>query len=156
MTQSRFFQLSLFFPFILWFVCLLVFSIVTRESNNFILNNLYDAYRVFVPYLIFAALIWKLARSRPYRLLMLMAFMTPIIWGVFFTFFYMVVTFIRDRIIDKWYILCIMAFWATVVAYLFEILPYLILIIFKDDFKADSCEQVDRVPLGHAPSLPES
>ena len=156
MTQSRFFQISLFFPFVLWVTCLLGFTIVTRESNNFVLNNLYDAYRIFVPYLIFAALIWKLTRNRPYRLLMFMAFITPIFWGVFFTFFYMIVTFLRDRIIDKWYVLCIMAFWATVVAYLFELIPYLILIIFKEDFRTESCGQVNRVPLDNAAPLPKS
>ncbi len=156
MTQSRFFQISLYFPFALWLVCLVGFSIVTRGSNNFVLNNLYDAYRIFVPYLIFTALIWKMARNRPYRLLMLMAFVVPIVWGVFFTLFYMVVTFLRDHIIDKWYVLCIMSFWATVVAYLFEIIPYLILVIFKNDFRSESSEQVDRVPLDHAAPLPKS
>jgi hypothetical protein len=129
---------------------------VTRESNNFILNNLYDAYRVFVPYLIFALLIWKLARNRPYRLLLLMVFIVPIFWGVFFTFFYMAVSFIKDGIIDKWYILCIMAFWATVVAYLLEIIPYLILVIFKDDFRPDSWEKPERASLNQSPAVPKS
>lgn len=102
------------------------------------LSNLLNGYRVFVPYLIFTAAIWKLASNRPYRLLILMAFVVPIIWGVFFTLFYMLSAYMRERTTDEGHVLCIMAFWATLVGYLVEIIPFLILIIFKDNFKPDS------------------
>jgi hypothetical protein len=36
-----------------------------------------------------------------------------------------------------WKVLCIMDFWATVAAYFFEIIPYIILVAFKNDFKSD-------------------
>lgn len=137
MTQSRFFQLSLLLPFVLWCLGLLVFSLVHKQGDNVILSNLWNGYRVFVPYLIFTAAIWKLASNRPYRLLILMAFVVPIIWGVFFTLFYMLSAYIRERTTDEGHVLCIMAFWATLIAYLAEIIPFLILIIFKDNFKPD-------------------
>jgi hypothetical protein len=141
MTQSRFFQLALFFPLVLWGLCLLVFSLAYEEGAEFILKNLYYAYRVFVPYLIFAAAVWKVANNKPYKMLVLLASVVPVIWGVFFTLFYVVMSFIVERKIDEaWHVLCIMAFWATVVAYLVEIIPFLLLAIFKDHFKSGSLE----------------
>jgi hypothetical protein len=145
MTQSRFFQISLLLPFALWCLCLLVFSLAYKEGAAFILNNLYNACRVFVPYLIFAAVVWKLASGKSYRLLIPLASVVPIVWGAFFTLFYILISYIMKRAIDAWYVLCIMAFWATVVAYLAEIIPFLILTIFKDDFKP--CQ--GRTPLDH-------
>ncbi|MBA4373315.1 MAG: hypothetical protein C0402_10710 [Thermodesulfovibrio sp.] len=136
MTQARFFQVALFFPFAAWCLALLVFSLLNRESNSFILNNLYDAYRVFLPYFIFAALTWKLAARKPYRMLVLMAFVIPIIWGFFFTLCYIGHSYFKEGVID-WKVLCIMNFWATVAAYLFEVIPYVILLAFKNDFKSE-------------------
>jgi hypothetical protein len=139
MTQSRFFQLALFFPLVLWCLCLLVFSLVYKQGAEFILKNMYYAYRVFVPYLIFAAAVWKAANNRPYRILVLLASVVPIIWGVFFTLFYVLMSFIVQREVDEaWHVLCIMAFWATVVGYLVEIIPFLLLAVFKDHFKTAS------------------
>lgn len=147
MTQSRFFQLSLFFPFILWSLCLLAFSLIYREGADFILKNLFNACRVFVPYLIFAAVVWRLATGKPYRLLIPLASILPIAWGVFFTLFYMLISYAAERALDPWHVLCIMAFWAAVIAYLAEIIPFLILTIFKDDFKRLEEKQIDRTPL---------
>jgi pilus assembly protein TadC len=147
MTQSRFFQLSLLFPFVLWCICLLVFSLAYREGADFILKNIFNACRVFVPYLIFAAVVWKLASEKPYRLLIPLASVVPIVWGFFFTLFYMLISYIFERSLDAWHVLCIMAFWATVVAYLAEIIPFLILTIFKDDFKSCEGKQIESTPL---------
>ncbi len=147
MTQSRFFQLSLLFPFVFWCLCLLAFSALYREGAVFILNNLFNACRVFVPYLFFIAVVWKLANEKPYRLLIPMAAAIPIVWGGFFTLFYMLISYILERNLDPWHVLCIMAFWATVVAYLAEILPFLILTIFKEDFKSSEVKQIEGGPL---------
>ncbi len=87
---------------------------------------------------------WKLAKDKTYRLLILMALVMPIIWGVFFTFFYVIVTLITQRTMEQWYILCIMAFWATFVAYLLEIIPLIILTIFRDDLKCCSPNSGDK------------
>jgi hypothetical protein len=138
MTQSRFFQISLFFPFVLWCLSLFFFSFLYRAGADFILDNLTNAYRVFVPYLIFAAALWKLIKNKPYRLLVLAALVVPLVWGVFFTLFYVVAILITQHMVEKWYILLIMGFWAAFVAYVLEAIPLLILAIFKDDFKADS------------------
>lgn len=147
MTQSRFFQLSLLFPFVLWCVFLLLFSALYKEGSAFIMNNLFNAFRVFVPYLIFAAIVWKLARNKPYRLLAPLAALIPIVWGVFFTLFYMLISYIVERNVDQWHVLLIMAFWATVVAYLAELIPFLILTIFKEDFKHSEEHQIEGRPL---------
>jgi hypothetical protein len=138
MTQSRFFQISLFFPFVLWCLSLVFFWLIYRSGAEFILDNLTNAYRVFVPYLIFAALVWKVIRNKPYRLLILAALVIPLVWGVFFTLFYVVATLITQHTVEKWYILLIMGFWAALVAYILEAIPLLVLTIFKDDFKPDS------------------
>ncbi len=123
---------------VLWCLCLLVFSLLNKEGGGFILNNVYNAYRVFVPYLVFAAFAWKIAQRKTYRQLMCMAAVIPLLWGVFFTLFYLVVSFLAERTVEKWYILGMMAFWACLVAYLIELIPFTILAAFKDDFKADS------------------
>ncbi len=151
MTQSRFFQLSLLFPLVVWCACLLVFSLVYKEGAAFILNNLYNAGRVFVPYLIFAAVVWKLAGGKPYRLLIPLASVMPVVWGVFFTLFYMLISYILEHTVDDWYVLCIMAFWAAVVAYIVEIIPFLVLTIFKDDFKSCQEKQFAVTPLDQCP-----
>lgn len=151
MTQSRFFQLSLLFPFVLWCLCLLAFSLVYREGADFIMKNLFNAARVFVPYLIFAAVVWKLASEKPYRLLIPLASVVPVVWGVFFTLFYMLMSYIVERTIEPWHVLCIMAFWAAVVAYLAEIIPFLILTIFKDDFKPREGKRIEGAPLDQCP-----
>ncbi len=135
MSQSRFFQVSLFFPCVLWVGALIIFSLVYKEGLEFILKNFTQAYRVLAPYLIFTVLIWKIADRKSYTALVLLACVVPVLWGVFFTSFYAVLTCIKDHVMDQWYVLCIMGFWATLVAYLAEIIPFLILIIFKNDLK---------------------
>jgi hypothetical protein len=141
MTPSRFFQLSLFFPFVLWCLCLILFSILYKAGAELILDNLTNAYRVFVPYFIFAAILWKIIKGKPYRLLILAALIVPLVWGVFFTLFYVAATLITRQIMEPWYVLFIMGFWAAIVAYIMEALPLLILSIFKDDFRPDTGEQ---------------
>ncbi len=136
MTQSRFFQISLSFPLILWFLGLLVFSVVHKEGAAFILRHMFDAVRVFVPYILFAFMVWRLAANKPYRVLILMAFVVPIIWGIFFMLCYLLNATITDQVRDL-HILLIMAFWATVVAYLAEIIPLIVLAVFKNDFRAE-------------------
>ncbi len=146
-TQSRFFQLSLLFPFVLWCLCLLLFSAIYKEGAAFILNNLFNACRVFVPYLIFAAVVWKMANKKPYRVLVPLAAVIPILWGCFFTLFYMLMSYVVERNVDPWHVLLIMAFWATVVAYLTEIIPLIILTIFKEDFSSYEERQIECTPL---------
>ena len=147
MTQSRFFQLSLLLPFVLWCVVLLLFSALYKEGAAFIVNNLFNAFRVFVPYLIFAAIVWKLAANKPYRLLVPLAALIPIAWGGFFTLFYMLISYVVERSVEQWHVLLIMAFWAIVVAYLAEVIPFLILTIFKEDFKSSEQQRIEGTPL---------
>jgi hypothetical protein len=156
MTQSKFFQVCLFLPMVLWGLCLLIFTFFYKEGAAFILNNLYNAYRVFVPYVIFAAVLWKLAEGKSYRVLVLLAAVVPVAWGVFFTLFYMLGSYVSQRLIETWYVLLIMAFWATVVAYLVEAIPLLILTIFKDDFRLSEGRQVHSTPLDQYPPLPKN
>lgn len=155
MTQSRFFQLSLFFPVVLWFLGLLIFSIVNKEGYAFILKHMFDAVRVFVPYLLFAAGIWRLAANKPHRILILIAFVGPIIWGFFFTVCYYLNAIVTDQVRDL-KVLLMMAFWATVVAYLAEAIPHIILTIFKNDFRPEAEEVISGAsPTGQSLS-PES
>lgn len=135
MTQSRFFQLSLSFPIILWCLSLIVFLFVYKQVDKEILKNVVNGYRILVPYLIFAGILWKWASNRPYRLLILAAGVAPMVWGCFFALYHLLVFYALERVISEWYVYIIMAFWAMVVAYLFEIIPFLILIVFKDDFR---------------------
>jgi hypothetical protein len=137
MTQSRFFQVSLLFPVAVWGLGLLIFSFVLRQNNGIIWQNLYNGYHIFVPYLIFAVVIWRLVSNKPYGLLMFMAFIVPILWGFFFTLWYVMATYIQDRSIETWFVLLIMVFWATLVGFLFEIIPLLVLSKLKTKFKAD-------------------
>ena len=155
MTQSRFFQVSLFFPFIVWFLALTLFSFANHESNNFLLKNLSDAYRVFVPYLVFAAGVWQLSKNRPYRTLMAMASIIPIIWGGFFSFFYMLYIYGKEGFID-WFVVSVMAFWAALVAYLFEFIPFLVLVIFKNNLEPEEMRNHKTSPLGHSPTAPQA
>ncbi len=154
MTQYRFFQISLFFPFALWCFCLIIFSFTYKEGASFILDNLYNAYRVFVPYLIFAGVLWKLAYNKPYRWLVLMAAVIPFIWGIFFVFFYLLSSLATAGTVEKWYVLAIMAFWAVVVAYLVELIPFLVLSIFKSDFKSNEVIEADTLDTGLSESRP--
>ncbi|MDA8431522.1 MAG: hypothetical protein M0Z60_01010 [Nitrospiraceae bacterium] len=137
MTQSRFFQISLLLPFMIWGLCLGIFSFAYKEGAVFILNNLYNAYRVFVPYLVFAAVLWKFAYHKPYQWFVLMASVIPVVWGIFFVLFYLLSTLVTSGTPEKGYVLLIMAFWAMVIAYLVECIPLLLLVILKHDFKSD-------------------
>lgn len=136
MTQSRFFQVSLFLPVAVWGLGLLIVSFVLRQDNDVIWQNLYNGHHVFVPYLIFAVVIWNLVSNKPYGLLMFMSFIVPILWGFFFTLWYVLATYIQDGSIETWFVLSIMVFWATLVGFLFEIIPFLVLSKFKTKFKA--------------------
>jgi len=136
MTQSRFFQVSLLLPVAVWGLGLLIFSFVLRLDNGVIWQNLYNGHHIFVPYLIFAAVIWKLVSNKPYGLLMFMAFIVPILWGFFFTLWYVLVTYIQHRSIETWFVLSIMVFWATFVGFLFELIPLYVLNKLKTKFKA--------------------
>jgi hypothetical protein len=151
MTQSRFFQLSLFFPGILWVLGLLVFSFANRQGYDFIIKHMFDAFRVFLPYLIFAAVIWKLVRDKTYRQLVLIAFVIPIVWGVFFTLCYIVHSYLMDPMVDK-NVLWMMAFWATFVAYLIEVIPFIVLSVFKGDFASAASLASHAVPFDRDPS----
>jgi hypothetical protein len=155
MTQSRFFQLSLSFPMLLWFLGLLVFSIVNKEGYAFIIKHMFDAVRVFVPYLLFAAGVWRLAASKPHRILILIAFVAPIIWGLFFTVCYYLNAIVTDQVRDL-KVLLMMAFWATVVAYLAEAIPHIILTIFKNDFRPEALEVIGEASLTERSLSPES
>lgn len=117
----------------LWAIGLFGYSIVSKQDYEFIMKHMIDALRVFVPYLIFSAAVWRIARDKPYRTLVLLAFVVPIVWGIFFTLCYLPYSYFKEKMLD-WYILCIMGFWATFVAYLSEIVPYFILTTFKDNF----------------------
>jgi len=136
MTQSRFFQISLLLPVAVWGLGLLIFSFMLRHANDVIWQNLYNGHHIFVPYLIFAAVIWNLVNNKPYGLLMFMAFMVPILWGFFFTLWYVLATYIQDGSMEDWFVLSLMVFWATLVGFLFEIIPFLVLSKFKTRFKA--------------------
>ena len=118
------------------------------------MNNMSDALRVFVPYLIFAAAVWKLAKNKPYKTLIFLAFVVPIAWGFFFTLCYMPYSYFKEKLLD-WYILCIMGFWATFVAYLAEVIPYLILTTFKDGFRRETESSNTASALDHTPASPE-
>jgi len=155
MTQSRFFQLSLFFPLVLWFLGLLVFSVVNKEGYAFIIKHMFDAVRVFVPYLLFAAGVWKLAANKSHRILILIAFVAPIIWGFFFTLCYLLNAIVTDQVRDL-KVLLMMAFWATVVAYLAEAIPHIVLTIFKNDFKPELSEQIGSASQAEQPLTTES
>jgi hypothetical protein len=136
MTQSRFFQISLGLPIATWVLGLLVISIVQKLDNDAILQNLYLGHRIFIPYIIYAALIWKLVSNKPFGLLMFMAFIVPIMWGLFFTVWYLIANYIQNGTIEALNILLIMVLWATLAGFLFEIIPLWILRKFKDRFKA--------------------
>ncbi len=136
MTQSRFFQVSLALPVVVWGLGLLFFSLAVRHDSGALQQNLYNGHHIFLPYLIFAVLISKLVDNKPYGLLMFMAFVVPILWGCFFTLWYVVVTYIQNGSTETWFVLSIMAFWATLVGFLFELLPLWVLRKFKTAFKA--------------------
>ena len=136
MTQSRFFQISLILPLVTWVVGLLAISFAEKLDNAAILQNLYLGHRIFIPYMVFAALIWKLVNNKPYGMLMFMSFIVPILWGIFFTIWFVVATYIQEGTIEALNVLLIMILWATVVGFLFEIIPFWILRKFKNRFTA--------------------
>jgi len=154
MTHARFFQLSLSFPFILWAIGLFGYSIVSKHNYEFISQHVFDALRVFAPYLVFAAAVWRMARNKPYRALIFLAFIVPIVWGLFFTLCYMPYSYFKEKMLD-WYILCIMGFWATFVAYLAEIIPYLILATFKENFASATENNSAASSIDHTPASSE-
>ena len=136
MTQSRFFQLSLLFPVVIWCLYLVISSFVNHRGIVFIINNLFGAYPVFVPYFIFAAVIWKLADKKPYKQLVVTALIAPIIWGVFYTLSHILQYYLRQRVMVQFSVIAIMSFWATAAGYVIEAVPLILLTIFKDDFKS--------------------
>jgi len=135
MTQSRFFQISLSFPILLWCLGLFIFTFIYKDSNDVIFPNLLKGYRVLIPYVLFAGLIWQRVNNRPYRMLILTAWVAPIVWGVFFGIFYFAVSYAVEKVLYDWFIYLIMMFWAAFVAYLMEVIPFTILVIFKNDFR---------------------
>jgi hypothetical protein len=136
MTQSRFFQLSLLFPLVIWCLYLVISSVVNSRGIVFIIKNLFAAYPVFIPYFIFAAVVWKLADKKPYKQLVVTALIAPLIWGVFYTLSHMLQYYIKQRMMEPFSIVAIMAFWATLAGYVVEAVPLLVLTIFKDDLKS--------------------
>ncbi len=136
MTHARFFQLSLCWPFIVWLLYLLFSSFKDHRGITFIVKGLYDSCPIFVPYALFAALVWRLAKGRSFRQLIMIAFIAPIVWGIFYVFSHMVQFYIKEHIVEGWFVLAVIFFWAAVVGYLIEIIPLAILVIFKDDFKS--------------------
>ena len=136
MTQSRFFQWSLLFPIVIWFGYLVISSVVNSRGMVFIVTNLFGAYPVFVPYFIFAGVIWKLADKKPYKQLVVTALIAPMIWGFFYALSHMLQYYFKERTMEPLSILAIMVFWATLAGYLVEAVPLVLLTIFKDDFKS--------------------
>jgi hypothetical protein len=134
MTQPRFFQVSMLAPVALWGLITLVVSLFLRQDYE-VRQNLYNGYHIVVPYLIFTLVIWKWVSNKTFGFLMLMAFIVPILWGFFFTLWYLLVSYIQKGSMEPWFVLLIMVFWATLVAYLFEAIPLFILRTFKEDFK---------------------
>jgi len=53
-------------------------------------------------------------------------------------------------------VLLIMTFWATLVAYLAEAIPHIVLTIFKNDFKPELSEVIGSASLTEQPLSPES
>ena len=136
MTQSRFFQLSLLFPFVIWCLYLVISSVVNSRGIVFIIKSLFGAYPVFVPYFIFAAVIWKLADKKPYKQLIVIALIAPLIWGFFYTLSHMLQYYLKLRMTEPFSIIAIMVFWAIVAGYVVEAVPLVVLTIFKDDWKS--------------------
>lgn len=137
MTQCRFFQVSLFLPFVLWCLYLLIVSLVKGLGISFIAEKVIESFHVFVPYFLFAAVIWRWVCQKPYKQLVLISLVVPVIWGVFFTFAHALQLYFMQHTVEKWSILAIMLFWSTIVAYIAEALPLLILTVFKGDFRTD-------------------
>ncbi|HEX8949901.1 MAG TPA: hypothetical protein VF790_13110 [Dissulfurispiraceae bacterium] len=104
---------------------------------GFIVANVVGAYPVFVPYLIFAALLWKWSAGKPYKQLLLIASIAPLMWGPFYTLAHMLQFFIKERAFEQCSVACIIFFWATVAGYIVEAVPLAILAIFRNDFRPD-------------------
>src|SRR5574340_886160 len=112
MTQPRFFQVSMLAPVVLWGLITLVVSLFLRHDYE-VRQNLYNGYHIVVPYLIFTLVIWKWVSNKTFGFLMLMAFVVPILWGFFFTVWYLLVSYIQKGSLEQWFVLLIMVFWAT-------------------------------------------
>lgn len=135
MTHSRFFQLSLCWPFAAWFLYVLFSSVRDSRGLASVVANLYESYPIFIPYALFAALLWKLSRGREFRQLVMIAAVAPVVWGAFYTSSHLAQFLLKERIFEGWFVLAVMFFWATVVGYVVESIPLIILVIFKDDFR---------------------
>lgn len=136
MTHSRFFQLSLFFPFIVWCVYLIVSSLLNNRDLSFILSHLLGSYPIFAPYFIFSAVLWKLSDRKTYGQLVIIALIAPILWGFFYAFSHSVQYFIKEKTLEPLSILAIMVFWATSAGYVVEAIPLIALTVFRDDLKS--------------------
>ena len=137
MTQSRFFQLSLFFPFVVWFLYLLISSLLNHRDIGLILSDLFDAYPIFIPYFIFAAMLWKLSSKKTFSQLVILALIAPVLWGFFYAISHSVQYYCKEKAIEPLSILGIMIFWAMAVGYVVEAVPLIVLTVFKDDLKSD-------------------
>ena len=136
LRPSRFFQISLLLPIVFWGVGLVVVSLTFKQDIGEIRQNLYNGHHIFLPYMLFTVVMWKLVDNKPYGLLMFMAFAVPILWGCFFTVWYVVVSYLLTGNIESWFVLVIMAFWAAFVGYLCEVIPFWVIRRFKENFKA--------------------
>jgi hypothetical protein len=103
----------------------------------FLLGKILESYPIFVPYGIYAAVLWKAVNKKPFRQLVLIALVAPIPWGLFYTLFHIAYQYLREHIIAQFSVLLIMTFWAVLVGYVAEIIPLILLTIFKDDFSRE-------------------
>lgn len=103
----------------------------------FVLGKIFESYPIFLPYGIFSALLWKAVNKKPFRQLVLIALIAPIPWGFFYMLFHTAYLYLREQTIAQCSVLLIMTFWAVLVGYLAEIIPLILLTIFKDDFSPE-------------------
>jgi hypothetical protein len=136
MSQSRFFQLSLLFPFVVWCLYVIISSLLNSRGITTMLTNIIGAYPIFIPYFIFAALLWKLSGRKAFSQLVIIALISPVLWGFFYTLSHMAQYYFKTQILEPLSILGIMVFWATAAGYVVEALPLIALTIFKDDLKS--------------------
>ncbi|MBF0557570.1 MAG: hypothetical protein HQL08_02195 [Nitrospirae bacterium] len=137
MTKSRFFQLSLFFPFGVWCIYLIVSSLLNGLDISLLLSRLFDAYPIFIPYFIFAAILWKLSDKKPFIQLVILALVAPLLWGFFYAFSHAVQYYFKQKAVEPFSILAIMVFWATVAGYLIEAVPLIVLTVLRNDLKSE-------------------
>lgn len=151
MTQARFFQLSLFFPLVLGVGYLIALLLGEKQDIGIALNKLFEAYPIFLPYIVFTAIMWKISDNKPFSRLVLIALIAPLVWGLFYAFSYVVQYYIKEQMTTQWFVLLIMVFWATVAGYILEAVPLLVLVIFKDNFRpavqnTGPIDEVDKGP----------